>query len=1144
MKIHKSNKLKQRRNSEMKKRIISILLVIFTFISCVPLYAIGADDVININSISDYLDFAEKSKADSYTVGKTVNLNCDLDFTEKEFVPVTLFGGTFNGNNHKITGIFVEKSNSEYGLFRKILGGGIVRDLYTEVDIESGTIGENIGAVCGENSGIISNVNVRTYLRCIKNVGGIAGVNYGTIKDCGVTGTVIGEHKVGGIVGSNFGTVENCISRCMINPEYINVTTKEISIISYLPDELAKLLLPEEIVGVTDIGGIAGFSDGYILCCTNQGDVGYKKTGANIGGIVGRGVGCIILCENTGNVNGKVDVGGIAGELIPKAHWEYGENKLNLISKNLDSLRDDISSLLDKTDSFSGNVRNDLKEVTSQLGIVEENLNSFLLSGEDWVDSSVARINNLSDRIQKSLGTLSAASYDMEHVSKYTSRGLDEASKASDSLRDAIYYYNGNKDSLLELVSNFENLFVSLSNLTEKYVQIYENLQKAFEDVNDIGQISGKTYTMITELAKMLSQMYKYVDSLYDFIMNNRSMISLMFGTLVQSLAEQLRQVNEKIADIVGIAGDSVSLQLSSIIEINSAVSGMIPVLQSIANEIEIASAGSEYFSEFFDHISKACADFSYAFSYLESAMNELGSCLSDLSEGTLIHFDYVSSYVSYSQKKFFDSLGVLNEKINDLSRDAKTDDITYQISGISESFFDLCDNVISILNDLSDIKNRQIFENADISFREKVDYDTKEEIINEVKGGALDGNSVIYASHNSGVIDGDENVGGVCGIINIDVDDVKGALDLEGILVSGSKYIISAVIEKSSSFSMINANKGYAGGIVGKQIFGYVKDSYSESHITSKGDYVGGICGYSETSIKSSKSRSSISGVNYIGGIAGKVKNLENNISVFDLIEGEEYIGSLAGYSDGTVIDNIYGVYRFGGINGFDYDGKTAFVENADFLESNEISENVRVTFKAPDGDIVTEIKYNTEITDIPDIENDGNFYWVWDDIPSGKVRCDIVISGEYKKPKSTISTKEDPPSVLVEGMFYTDNILQVEDMGGENGKIDKKISVSDYSGNIKVRLRAAKNGKLYIVTENGKEQIAYSSDGSYIVFDAENGSRVYYEPFKLEAGMIVLIVLGGIVVLAGITVLIIVIVKRKKKNSNSGQKETQKSE
>ena len=72
-----------------------------------------------------------------------------------------------------------------------------------------------------------------------------------------------------------------------------------------------------EIFSGEDTGGIAGYSDGVIIGCSNYGRVGYEHTGYNIGGIAGRQSGVVTSCTNIGTVYGRKDVGGIVGQMEP-----------------------------------------------------------------------------------------------------------------------------------------------------------------------------------------------------------------------------------------------------------------------------------------------------------------------------------------------------------------------------------------------------------------------------------------------------------------------------------------------------------------------------------------------------------------------------------------------------------------------------------------------------------------------------------------------------------------------------------------------------------------------------------------------------------------------------------------------------------
>jgi hypothetical protein len=99
----------------------------------------------------------------------------------------TSFRGIFNGGQHTISGLIINRPGAAYvGLFGCVGVGGQVRNL--------GLVG---GAVTGG-----------TYY-----VGGLVGVNsYGTVSNCYATGAVTGEEDVGGLVGDNdpHGTVSNC----------------------------------------------------------------------------------------------------------------------------------------------------------------------------------------------------------------------------------------------------------------------------------------------------------------------------------------------------------------------------------------------------------------------------------------------------------------------------------------------------------------------------------------------------------------------------------------------------------------------------------------------------------------------------------------------------------------------------------------------------------------------------------------------------------------------------------------------------------------------------------------------------------------------------------------------------------------------
>ena len=67
-----------------------------------------ADDLITqINTVEDFMDFANQTKSNDYS-GVEVNLLTDLDFSNESFQNYyisTEFAGIFNGNGYKLSGL-------------------------------------------------------------------------------------------------------------------------------------------------------------------------------------------------------------------------------------------------------------------------------------------------------------------------------------------------------------------------------------------------------------------------------------------------------------------------------------------------------------------------------------------------------------------------------------------------------------------------------------------------------------------------------------------------------------------------------------------------------------------------------------------------------------------------------------------------------------------------------------------------------------------------------------------------------------------------------------------------------------------------------------------------------------------------------
>lgn len=197
--------------------------------------------------------------------GKTINLTADIDLGVHLWISIGYdndapFSGTFNGNNHTIDNLKINRPNDEFlGVFGQVNGGTIINlkvsnaiirgkgtagavagNLYTNctmtnchainVDIEvssTGSMGSGYtaGSVVG---GALTNTNISKcsgsgIVKGYAQIGGFIGSpwNNTTISECSFVGTVEGGQIVGGFVGfTTFGfgantevKFINCFSR-------------------------------------------------------------------------------------------------------------------------------------------------------------------------------------------------------------------------------------------------------------------------------------------------------------------------------------------------------------------------------------------------------------------------------------------------------------------------------------------------------------------------------------------------------------------------------------------------------------------------------------------------------------------------------------------------------------------------------------------------------------------------------------------------------------------------------------------------------------------------------------------------------------------------------------------------------------------
>lgn len=197
-------------------RILSAMLVIAMILTSVSIPAFAdaelgtAENPYLISTAKELEAFRDKVNAGENTICAKLTSDITLSdtwtpFAAKNGYVASAFAGTFDGDNHKITGLNIDATAANQGLFG-IINGGTVKNLTVTGNISStksyiGGIVGKMQAGCVENCAYFGTVKISA---TSGYVGGIVGGSEGTgsITACVNKSEVSGGANAGGIVGN------------------------------------------------------------------------------------------------------------------------------------------------------------------------------------------------------------------------------------------------------------------------------------------------------------------------------------------------------------------------------------------------------------------------------------------------------------------------------------------------------------------------------------------------------------------------------------------------------------------------------------------------------------------------------------------------------------------------------------------------------------------------------------------------------------------------------------------------------------------------------------------------------------------------------------------------------------------------------
>lgn len=1132
---------------------------------------------IKISTEDDLVELAKNCRLDTWSANKNVILMNDITLNNYSFKTIPYFAGTFEGNNHTITGYYITDNQSGMGFFSEISKSGIVKNLKLKGRIAPTGSTSIIGALCARNYGAIVNCSFDGSVSASDYVGGLVGINKlgGIIADCDCQGYITGEHFTGGICGENMGTILRSTNGARVNTEERDVSLsleeinleKTINLLGFADDTDEKES-DSMRKGIVDTGGIAGLSIGVIQKCVNNGYVGYEKIGYNVGGIAGRQSGYMVDCVNNGKIYGRKDVGGITGQAEPYVTIDFTQDTVRQLSDNISKLHDIISVTLSDADGQSDAVSNRLaviQQFTSSAlndtAFLADNTVTFVDGVMDSANQAISRVDYILDEAGKDGGVFDTtnraidyfemATGDIEHVVNdldiYEYMTLDEQMYLSD-LKDRMEQMSADAKNFEEdSYKYYENYYIDKARATDPAFQAGGTYDGKEVDLRPIIDGSPKDPWTYTPLVR-----YQEIKEKYQPVTGWKHLDGCEFKNVSASCSSGHTNDADKALEEAAAknAEDAAKSEAETLFK-EKYGSNFITTAQTTGTKVAdiLLTAVEDMYDTTDENAQRTADDVKKMAEELKSVNNQTKDIINHVNSMPDINLPKLgdeykahATNLNNNLQGMCDNFGYLNSEMNNAS-----DVLIGDLSAVNDQF-----NVIMML-----------YTDAIDGVLDKDYSNVIEDDSTLVAETCVD--ATIDSCVNNGPVEGSLNVSGIVGTMAIEYDyDLES--DVTGIKDSNmnTTYLTKCVLREDVNRSTVKAQKSYVGGVCGLQELGTVIKCENYGKVDSEsGDYVGGIAGDSLSDIIKSYSKCLLKGGKFVGGIVGLGSDVSECLAIPTIIEADNTFGAIAGdvASDGVVRNNFFVNDNLAGIDRVSYSKKAEPVTYEDILAIEGVPADfskMKITFVVDDEDaddilILEErnVPYASSIekSDYPTTPSKAGFYTVWDTEEVNSVNKDIEIIATYERLLTTLASdtilSNNQSAVLVDGLFRKGSVFNAVKSIMSNNRLSNCIEYWDveipedgllthqvrYLVGDQYRDEIGDDFEIYTLQNGIWAKASTGKKGAYTTFDV-SGNKTSFQVINVHKPVNVkFLIFIAIVVVLIFTIIIILIVKQKRK-------------
>ena len=1022
------------KKNKLPVRLLSGLLALVLLASLCPA-ALAAEDRVAIGTLRELTDFARKCASDSYSDGLTVVLTADID-ADGAAVSVPVFLGSFDGQGHRITGLRLTDSNSTYGLFSRVEEGAVVKNLTVEGEVTPSGTQSVVGGIVGENAGSIENCRFSGIVVGSGSVGGIAGRNSGSITGCTVSGVVRGTQYTGGVAGQNSGTLLRCENAAAVNTTVSEEDAASAGI-SGLENTFYSLLKGEDTAEnavTTDTGGIAGGSTGVIQSCVNTGAVGYPHVGYNVGGIAGRQSGYMASCVNRGEIQGRKDVGGIVGQMVPDITLQFSGSALDELRTELNTLQGLIDRTLDDAESASDSVSQRVSRISGYTDSARDSAYSLTGQVGGFVDSNIDTVNSLLLLVERYLAKLSPILDDLSAASGSVAESVAETRELLALLDDGLVYTDtalaqfqsfswemeAACDAMLAGLDAMENAFSlmeggpampdttqlreSIAALRETSVTLDTTIGRALEEIGVSGSVTPDTAAQLKSELLTVLDCYRAV---------NGALVDILTDTDFDALRDQNEETLRWVLSYLQTAMDSF---YSATAHLSAAMGHLYDALDTLRT---INGQAEDVFAQ----LDEVLCGAQQAADAMSRALSKAAQWVRKLSGEDAGSFSPLGPEFSGSSDALNTSLSGISNELSALNGELTTANtvLLSDVRAVNDQFMKVMNLFLNVLNNTQNVDYSDIFEDV-----------SEESLQSATRGKVLE-------CTNLSSVTADRNAGGIAGAMAIEYDT-----DPEDDLLSSQNrsvhftYQTKAILLDCNNYGSVQAKKSCAGGITGRMDLGTVSGCGGWGSVDSEsGDYVGGVAGLSLSSVRSSCAKCTLSGGSYVGGIVGSGSRVSDCLSMVAITDYTQLGGAIAGEITGEYSHNRFVSDTLAGVDRVSYTGKAEQISYDALCAIENIPEDfLHLTLRFVAEDTVLreqEFAYGASFTEAayPKLPAKDGCYGRWDAASLTDLRFDTVVTAVYEPYVTTLSSdtrRDGHAEILVEGQFRDGDSLRVE--------------------------------------------------------------------------------------------------------------------